>query len=361
MVILKAINLTKEYEGKDILKEVSFNLETGQALAIIGPIGAGKTTLIKLLDLLEMPTSGTIVFKGIDVSLNHRRRLDARRRMAYVQQKPMLFSMNVFDNVACGLKWRGQRGEVAHHKVERALELVGMNDYAKRNARTLSGGEIQRIAIARALVTEPEVLFLDEPTTNLDPHSTLKIEEVVATVIREKKTAVIMATHDMVQGQRMASRIGVLLGGRLLQIGSPNEIFCAPNSHELAEFVGIENILPGRVINREGNLLTVDIRGHYIQAISVNHLSGNDVYVLVRPEDITFFRHKNVGSARNILSGIISRLTPAGPLMRIEVDCGFPLLGVVTKSAATDLNLYSGRKIKASFKATSTHVIKRWS
>jgi len=237
---------------------------------------------------------------------------------------------------------------------------VGMADFGKRKARTLSGGETQRLAIARALVTEPEVLFLDEPTANLDPHSTLKIEEVIAAIVRDGKTAVVMATHDMVQGQRLASRIGVLLNGRLQQTGSPNEIFLSPESRELAEFVGVENILPGRITGQDGNLLTVDVYGHSLQAISANHSTGNDVYVLVRPEDITFSLGKERGSARNILNGVITRLTPAGPLVRIEVDCGFPLLGVVTRSAAADLDLRPGQQVSAGFKATATHAINRW-
>lgn len=359
MPILEANNLSHNYEGKNILKEVSLSLEKGEALALIGPTGTGKTTTIRLLDLLEKPDSGKIIFDGVDVSTDRRKRLEARRRMAYVQQKPTAFSMNVFDNVACGLKWRGFTKDSIHERVEQALEMVGMAEYVKRDAKTLSGGETQRVAIARALVTEPEVLFLDEPTANLDPHSTLKIEEVIATIITKKETAIAMATHNMIQGQRLAGRIGVMLNGRLLQIGSPNDIFCAPDSREVAEFVGIDNIIPGRIKERDQNLLTVDVYGYQLQAISGTDIPGENVYVMVRPEDITLSLAKDTASARNVLKGIITRLTPSGPLVRVEMDCGFMLLGVVTRSAANELNLTYGRKIVASFKATATHVINR--
>ncbi len=359
MPILEANNLSQNYEGKSILEEVSLTLEKGEALALIGPTGTGKTTTIRLLDLLEKPDSGKIIFDGVDVSADRHKRLDARRRMAYVQQKPTAFSMNVFDNVACGLKWRGFAKDTIRKRVEESLELVGMADYARRDAKTLSGGETQRVAIARALVTEPEVLFLDEPTANLDPHSTLKIEEVIATIISRKETAIAMATHNMIQGQRLAGRIGVMLNGRLLQTGSPNDIFCAPDSREVAEFVGIDNIIPGQIKERDQNLLTVDVYGHQLQAVSGADIAVGNVYVMVRPEDITLSLAKESASARNVLGGIITRLTQSGPLVRVEVDCGFMLLGVVTRSAANDLNLHPGQEIVASFKATATHVISK--
>ena len=359
MPVLEAKDLVKNYEGKRILKCVSLSLEKGEALALIGPTGTGKTTTIRLLDLLEKPDSGTIIFDGTNVSADKQKRLLARRRMAYVQQKPTAFSMNVFDNVACGLKWRGCQNNVIRNRVEGALELVGMEDYAKRDAKTLSGGETQRVAIARALVTKPEVLFLDEPTANLDPHSTLKIEEIISMIVRERKTAVALATHNMGQGQRLAGRIGVMLSGSLLQIGSPNDIFCSPDSRQVAEFVGIDNIIPGEIKNQDENLLTVDIYGHLVQAVSGSHIPGKTIYILVRPEDITLSLVKEVASARNVLTGTITRVTPSGPLMRVELDCGFMLLGVVTRSAATDLNLHIGQIIFASFKATATHAISR--
>ncbi|MCK4707266.1 MAG: ABC transporter ATP-binding protein, partial [Gammaproteobacteria bacterium] len=323
------------------------------------PTGSGKTTLIRMLDLLEAPTSGRIDFDGVDVTYNKHARLEARRRMSYVQQKPVVFTMNVFDSLACGLKWTHEKSDLIKRKVDDALELVGMSDYRGRNARTLSGGETQRVAIARALVTEPEILFLDEPTANLDPISTSKVEQVIYNVIREKMVAVVMATHDMVQGQQLASKIGVLLDGELRQVGSPSEIFSSPESQKVAEFVGIENMLQGTVIEHNDNLLTVDVLGHQIQTVS-NHITGNDVYVLIRPEDITFSLSKNMTSARNMFQGTITRLTPVGALMRLEIDCGFPLLGLVTRSSAGDLELEIGKNICAIFKVTATHVISAW-
>jgi len=358
MTLLKATGLSKEYEGHLVLREMTVSIKEGEAIAFIGPTGSGKTTLIRMLDLLEAPTWGRIHFDGVDVTHEKKARLEARRRMSYVQQKPVVFSMNVYDSIACGLKWRHEKNNLIKRKVDDALELVGMSDYRTRNAKTLSGGETQRVAIARALVTEPEILFLDEPTANLDPISTSKVEQVIHDVIREKKVAIVMATHDMVQGQQLATRIGVLLEGELMQVGSPSEIFSSPESQKVAEFVGIENMLPGTVIEREDNLLTIDIRGSHIQAVS-DHLITDHVYVLIRPEDITFSLSRNVTSARNLLHGTITRLTLLGPLMRLEIDCGFPLFGLLTRSSASDLGLEIGKEIYANFKVTATHVIIR--
>jgi tungstate transport system ATP-binding protein len=218
---------------------------------------------------------------------------------------------------------------------------------------------MQRVAIARALITQPEMLFLDEPTANLDPVTTLKVEEVLTRIVREQRVSVVMATHDMSQGQRLASKVGVLLGGQLAQAGSPNDIFCSPVSREVAEFVGIENILPGTVAERDGDLLTVSVDDHFVQVVSDRSV-GERVYILIRPEDITFALSKEKSSARNNLDGIIKRLTPVGPFVRIEVDCGFPLLGVVTSNSASELDFHIGKRISASFKATAIHIIDRW-
>jgi len=361
VTILQATELVKEYEGNPVLREINIAIREGEAFALIGPTGSGKTTLIRLLDLLLFPTSGRIHFDGVDVTYDKHARLEARRRMSYVQQKPVVFTMSVYDNVACGLKWRHEKSQLIKRKVNDALELVEMSNYMNRNAKTLSGGETQRIAIARALVTQPEILFLDEPTANLDPPSTAKVEQVIHNVIKERKVTVAMATHDMVQGQQLATRIAVLLDGKIMQVGRPSEIFSSPESQRVAEFVGIENILPGRVIDREDNLLTIDVHDSHVQAIS-DHVISDDVYVLIRPEDITFsLSKKDATSARNTFNGAITRLTQVGPLMRIEIDCGFSLLGLVTRSSAINLGLEIGKDVYATFKATATHVIKRWS
>ncbi len=359
MALIETVNIFQNYEGREVLKNVNLKIDRAETFALIGPTGAGKTTLIRILDLLELPYSGRVFFDGVDVTNPRIDRLEARRRMSYVQQKPLVFTMNVYDNIACGLRWRHMKPATIKRKTEEALELVRMTSYKNRNAKTLSGGETQCIAIARALVTEPEILFLDEPTANLDPLITSRVEQVIAGIIKERKTAVVMATHDMAQGQRLASKIGVLLDGELMQVGSPSEIFGSPESQKVAEFVGIENMLPGTVIEHEDNLLTIDVGGSHVQAVS-EHLVGDHVYVMIRPEDITFSLSKDVTSARNILHGVITRLTPVGPLMRLEIDCGFPLLGLVTRSSASDLGLEIGKDIYAGFKATGTHVIKRW-
>jgi tungstate transport system ATP-binding protein len=359
MALLETVNLGHKYDGSPVLKDASLKVSRGEAFGLIGPTGAGKTTLLRLLDLLEVPTSGKIYFEGVDVTHPGKHRLEIRRRMSFVQQKPLVFTMSVYDNVACGLRWRGEKNETIHKKVDNALELVNLAEYKNRNAKTLSGGETQLVVIARALVTQPEILFLDEPTANLDPVSASQVEKVLSNIIQGQRATVIMATHDMSQGQRIAGRIGVLIGGEILQIGSPSEIFCAPKNMEVAEFVGAENILKGVIVEKDDNLVTIQVNDSTIQAVSDCEI-GESVYALIRPEDITFTLAKGRTSARNMFQGKVTRMIRVGPLLRIEVDCGFDLLGVVTKMSAEELDLDISRKVYASFKATAVHLIRRW-
>lgn len=361
MAMIETVNLGQGYGGQYVLKNVNLKIERGEVFSLIGPTGAGKTTLLRLLDLLELPSSGRIYFDGIDVARDRHKRLGVRRRMSFVQQKPVVFGMSVYDNVACGPRWRRQEDDAVRQKVEAVLELVGMSEYRARNARTLSGGETKRVAIARALATDPEVLLLDEPTANLDPVSASKIEEVLARVIREQRPTVIMATHDMPQGQRLAGRIGVLMNGEILQIGSSGDIFTSPGSKEVAEFVGVENILAGTVVARDDSLVTVALSSNSgtIQAVS-DYNVGESVYALIRPEDITLTLSRDISSARNTFTGRIARVASVGPLLRVEIDCGFPLFGLVTKRSAEEMGITVGTTVYSSFKASAVGIIKRW-
>lgn len=356
MTLLKTVQLGYSADSKALLRNINFEVGRAGVFALIGPTGAGKTTLLRLLNLLDTPTSGKIYFNGQDTAESTRLRLQMRRRMAMVFQKPVVFNSNVYENIAYPLKVRGFGRKEIRTRVEEMLEITGLKGYEKRRARTLSGGEAQRVSLARAMIAQPELLLLDEPTANLDPVSVSKIEEVLANTIREQKTTVIMATHDMSQGQRLADMIGVLMNGEILQIGSPSEIFCSPSNKEVAEFVGVENILSGIISQKDGVLVAIDVNGTTIEAISESSV-GDKVYVIIRPEDITFTLAKETSSARNVFQGEIARMTTVGQLARIEVDCGFPLLGVLTKRSAEELNLNLGKKIYASFKATAVHVI----
>jgi len=284
--------------------------------------------------------------------------------MSFIQQKPQVFNLSVYDNIACGLRWRGEQKNKITDKVDHIVELVGLKGYQNRNARTLSGGEAQRVALARSLVLEPELLLLDEPTANLDPVSTDKIEQLLSHVAKQRKTTMIMATHAMSQGQQLADRIGVLLNGRLVQTGKATDVFHSPHTEEVARFVGVENVIEGVVSDSNEGVVMVNIAGSGLQAVS-DCPSGKAVHVCIRPEDITLliaddYERKAVrSSARNAFQCKVSRVTNIGPLSRVEIDCGFRLVALVTKISAEELDLQVGKQVYAAFKATAVHIIER--
>lgn len=358
MSLIETADLGLRLDGRDVLKGVNLKIERSEVFAIIGPTGAGKTTLLRLIDLLETPTSGRIHFDGADVTGSGSLRFEVRRRMAFVLQKPAVFNMSVYDNIAYGLRWRGKKRAEVKKRVNDVLELVNMVTYKHRNAKTLSGGEAQRVAIARAIAIEPEVLLLDEPIANLDPLSAQKIEELIQNIFRQYKTTIIMSTHDLPQGRRLAHRIGVMMNGEIVQMGKAEEIFDRPFSRQVAEFVGVENIISGTIAAKDGQVSTINLDGQTIEAVA-EYAIGEEVFACIRPEDVTLAPTKMISSARNTLVGEITKMALSGALVQVEINCGFPLVVLVTKKSVEELNLKMGGQVYASFKASAVHVIKK--
>ena len=357
MPLIEAESLYKSYDGREILKDISLVVDRGEVFTLIGPTGAGKTTLLRLLDLLDKPTSGRVLFDGVDIAGSRQLKLAARRRMAYVLQKPVMFNATVYDNVVYGLKWRGIANDDLFRRAKDILELVGLYAYRNRNARTLSGGEAQRVAIARAMIVEPEVLLLDEPTANLDPTSTTKIEELLSHIIRQRRTTIVMSTHDMTQGQRLADRIAVLVNGEIQQVGEARQVFSLPSSREVAEFVGVDNIIDGVVTSRDGDLATLDANVQHIEAIT-DFKVGERVHACIRPEEVTLSLSRTSSSARNSFSGEVAGVVVTGAFSHVYIDCGFPLTALVTTRSAEEMALTNGKSVYAAFKATAVHVLK---
>lgn len=232
MAFLELEALGKAYGGVEVLHGISISLSRGEILGVIGPTGSGKTTLLRLVNLLEAPSSGNIRLEGLALNdLTEKEKLSARRRMAMVFQKPVMFKGSVQENVSYGLKIRGKKDQKI---VRSALEAVNLSGYESRDASCLSGGEMQRIALARALVLQPEILLLDEPTANLDPKSAAAIDRIVQSLVRQN-TLVILATHNMLQCKRLASRVAVLMKGRMAAVGEPGEIFDLRQEQLLSE------------------------------------------------------------------------------------------------------------------------------
>jgi tungstate transport system ATP-binding protein len=357
--LIETEQLGKRYGNKEIVSDVTFEVKKGEVFGLIGPSGAGKSTLLRLLDLLEEQTEGSLTLLGEPVTHNPSDRLRLRLRMAMLLQKPVVFNTTVEGNIALGLKFRKVgKAEIAR-KVHDALDAIGLTGYNTRKAITLSGGEAQRVALARAMVTEPEILYLDEPTANLDPPSTEKIEQLVVQMNRELGTTVLLSTHDMLQGQRLARRIGVIMNGKLLQTGTTRKIFHRPENTQIARFVGIENLIDGEVIASDREEVTIAAGDVQIQALSPFPV-GTKVTALFRGEDVTIdLAPRSSTSARNMLHGTVKKLTPVGPFEHLEIDCGIHITALVTIRSAEDLGLESGKEVWISFKATAVHVLKQ--
>ncbi len=222
------------YNGRFVLDIDEMVIQRGELFAIVGPSGAGKSTLLRLLNFVESPSAGNIRYKDQPTPS-----LDLTRQITTVFQHPILLHRTVRENVEYGLRLRDQRDD---KRVDEIIARVGLAAFAASAADSLSGGERQRIALARALVLNPEVLLLDEPTANLDPHNASLIESIIREENQMRGTTILLVTHNIFQAKRLARRVGLMLNGKLIEVGATKDFFENPKDERTRKFVDGEMI-----------------------------------------------------------------------------------------------------------------------
>jgi molybdopterin-binding protein len=352
--ILEATNLSVSRGEREIVRVNNMTVEEGETLALLGPNGAGKSTLVLALASL-LPSSGELRFRGEIV----RDSLAYRRHIAVAFQRPLLLDRSVLDNAAVGLELRGAPRAEREHRAEESLARLGVGHLARRQASSLSGGEAQRVSIARSLAVRPDVLFLDEPFGGLDAPTREAAIADIATAVRAERLTAVLVTHDRDEALSLADRVAILIDGRVRQVDRPEIVFATPADPAVAAFVGVENILPGRVAASDDELTHVEVAGHLLE-LTANAPAGEQFPLVgIPPDDVLIARHASTTSARNTFDGRIVRIEPIGRRVRVVLDCGFPLVAHITHRSARELALHAGDAIVASFKATTPHLLPR--
>jgi tungstate transport system ATP-binding protein len=356
--VFEALDLQVIRGGALILNIPSFVVGEGQIVVLIGPNGAGKSTLLQTLASLLRPARGQILFRGrrigVDIPL-----LAYRRHLAMVLQEPLLFDTSVYLNVASGLKLRGLKKKHYDPLVRSALERFGIAGLAERSALTLSGGEARRVSIARAFATNPQVLLLDEPFSALDPVIRETLLEDLERVLRETRTTTVFVTHDRSEALRLATQLGVMHAGTILQVGSVSEVINRPVDDVVASLVGVETILKGEVIRSLNGTIVAVVAGRSIVAAS-DAAPGTQVSLCIRPEHVHLACVSPAGPARpkNTFAASVAKITPAGFYQKVQLDCGFPLIAYVPGISAGACELREGAEVSASVEAVNIHVIR---
>ena len=356
--LLAIRDLLVHREKQTVLEIDQLSVQKGEVLAVIGPNGAGKSTLLLTLSRLIRPARGEITFG--DQPLEAQNDLEYRRRIGLVLQEPLLLNTSVFENVAAGLRFRQLPKEEITQRVEAWLARLGISHLRDRPAAKLSGGEAQRVSLARAFAIAPSLLLLDESFSALDSPTRSRLLEDLHSLLKETGQTTIFVTHDLDEALLLGDQVAVLLAGRLRQCGRPEQVFAEPTDADVAAFVGVETIVSGQVIACRDGRVIVDANGLHLEAAGEMN-PGRTVLFCLRPEDVTLWTKDGVpaSSARNRLTGRILRLSQQGSMFRVVVDCGFPLMALVTRASAREMSLAEGMDVSASFKASAVHLIPR--
>ncbi|MBQ7207383.1 MAG: ABC transporter ATP-binding protein [Lentisphaeria bacterium] len=291
MAEVRIRGIVKSYtSGVPVLKGVDLDIRPGELFFLLGPSGCGKSTLLRILAGLVKPDGGSISFDGTDIGSLP----PEKRHAAMVFQNYALWPhMDVFENVAFGLKTSGVRGRELKEKVMEALELVRLADFARRRVPALSGGQQQRVALARALAVQPALLLLDEPLSNLDARLRDAMRSEIRRICSLRNLTALYVTHDRQEALSMADRIGVMHGGLIREMGDPEELYNFPRSRFCAQFLGDVNIIDGSV--RDGSLMTP------FGTFKLNGKAGPGCVAGIRPERIRIVEPGRPGSFEAVL------------------------------------------------------------
>jgi tungstate transport system ATP-binding protein len=356
---LSVEGLKHSYEGRQVLDVGNLALSGGEILAVIGPNGSGKSTLLRIMNLLEKPTEGEMVFwNGARLSeMNRQEKKELSGQMAMIFQEPLLFKRTVRANIAYGLKMHRVPKEEREKKVRDMLERLDLEELAERDAMTLSGGEAQKVTLGRALVLEPRLLLMDEPLASLDVPARKALRADISRLVKEMGVTAVYVTHDYHEVLEIADQLAVLLQGKLQQVGKPTEVFGRPVNDEVAEFLGAENLLEGEVMACQEGMADISVEGTRMEALC-EESPGSRVKVLIHPEEVVLLADSgDAGSARNRLPARVKEVRALGALVKVDLECGFPLVAYITLASREEMGIEPGRRVTAVIKATSIHVM----
>ena len=309
--LIELKHVTKDFgNGVPALNEVSLYIRKKEFVTLLGPSGCGKTTLLRILGGFEYPTSGEVLFEGRDLLAIP----PYKRRLNTVFQKYALFThLNIYDNIAFGLKLQKLPADEIDRRVRRMLDLVKMTGYEKRSVDSISGGQQQRIASARALVNEPEVLLLDEPLGALDLKLRKEMQLELKSMQQKLGITFIYVTHDQEEALTMSDTIAVMNQGRIQQIGDPKRIYDEPKNAFVANFIGESNILDGVMPHDD----LVVFEGHEFECVDTGFAPNEKVDVVIRPEDLIISAPED-GQLRGTVTSVVFK----GVHYQMMVDIG---------------------------------------
>ena len=323
--------------GKTVaLEAIDLEIAPGELFFLLGPSGCGKSTLLRLIAGLQEPTAGRIYFNDDDVTA-----MPTQQRNAVMcfQSYALWPHMTVKGNVRFGLSARGVEPDEQSRRISDVLRLVQMEDLAERKPNQLSGGQQQRVALARALAVQPRCLLLDEPLSNLDAKLRQEMRHEIRRICKTGQFTTIYVTHDQKEALSVADRIGLLRDGKLIQVGTPAELYHHPRTSWVADFIGQTNLLRGTVLHRSGNTITVQTPLGPIRALTRKQPAGNDVVVSIRPEQMRIVRDPPLqqSNGTNRIRGVVTESTFLGEASehvlqvsseRLRAICAPPLFDV---------------------------------
>jgi tungstate transport system ATP-binding protein len=331
--MLEVSGLRQRYAGRTVLSVDSLALSAGERLAVVGPNGSGKSTLLRVLGFLERPVEGGVALDGRPVRTAAERRA-ARRRVTLVEQRPYLFGGTVLDNVGFGLRVRGVEAGPCRARALEALALLGAETLAERDARALSEGEVQRVAVARALATEPEVLLLDEPVSGADRGAQHALYAAIARTQASRRIAVVVASHQLEDAYRWADRL------LALHEGAPSPI--TP-----------ENLFRVRLLGGSG-MQRVAVGPMEVEVVSER---SGPATLAIPPDEIVLSNEPLHSSARNVFEARVVRAAEQGAAVRLTLDLGgVELVALITRKSFEEMGLAVGGRVFASFKSVAVRV-----